>query len=93
MLNYSKPNRILKPQQREREAEREKLGLVSKKGQREIEMLKKQVKEGTGFEKPMITGTPGLDLISLSLVDADCIPKYELTVEDGRLLAKDCSRV
>jgi len=56
-------------------------------------MLKKQVKEGTGFEKPMITGTPGLDLISLSLVDADCIPKYELTVEDGRLLAKDCSRV
>ncbi|KAL0412111.1 UNVERIFIED_CONTAM: hypothetical protein Slati_3800800 [Sesamum latifolium] len=38
-------------------------------------------------------GTPGMDLISLGLVDADKIPKYELTVEDGRRLAKEYSRV
>ena len=85
--------RFLKPKQREREAEREKLGLISKERQREIEMLKKQAKEGTGFEKPTIIGTPGLDLISLGLVDADAIPKSELTVEDGRRLAKEYSRV
>ncbi|GMH21729.1 hypothetical protein Nepgr_023571 [Nepenthes gracilis] len=87
------PIRFLKPKQREREAEREKLGLISKDRQREIEMLKKQAKEGTGFEKPMIIGTPGLDLISLGLVNADDIPKYDLTVEDGRRLAKEYSRV
>lgn len=44
-------------------------------------------------EEPMIMGTPGLDLITLGLVDADKIPKYELTVEDGRRLAKEYSRV
>jgi hypothetical protein len=36
---------------------------------------------------------PGLDYISLGLVDEDAIPKYELTVEDGRRLAKEYSRV
>lgn len=87
------PIRFMKPKQKEREAEREKLGLISKERQREIEILKRQAKEGTGFEKPTIIGTPALDLISLGLVDADAIPKYELTVEDGRRLAKEYSRV
>lgn len=92
-LTAPTPIRFLKPKQREREAEREKLGLISKERQREMEILKKQAKEGTGFEKPAIIGTSGLDLISLGLVDADSIPKYELTVEDGRRLAKEYSRV
>lgn len=92
-LSSPTPIRFLKPKQKEREAEREKLGLISKERQREIEILKKQAKQGTGFEKPTIIGTPGLDLISLGLVDADDIPKYELTVEDGRRLAKEYSRV
>ncbi|KAL0000647.1 hypothetical protein SO802_014428 [Lithocarpus litseifolius] len=38
-------------------------------------------------------GTPGLDLISLGIVDADLVPKYELTAEDGKRLAKEYSRV
>ena len=38
-------------------------------------------------------GTPGFDLITLGLVDEDKIPKYKLTVEDGRILAKEYSRV
>ncbi|KAL2892065.1 Formimidoyltransferase-cyclodeaminase [Bienertia sinuspersici] len=92
-LNAPTPIRFLKPKERAREAEREKLGLVSKERQREMDALKKQAKEGTGFEKPSTMGTPGLDLISLGLVDADAIPKYELTVEDGRRLAKEYSRV
>ncbi|KAI4303398.1 hypothetical protein MLD38_039035 [Melastoma candidum] len=44
-------------------------------------------------DKPDIIGTPGLDLITLGLVDVDKIPKSELTVEDGRRLAKEYSRV
>lgn len=44
-------------------------------------------------ETPTIIGTPGLDLITLGLVDEDKIPKYELNVEDGRRLAKEYSRV
>lgn len=43
-------------------------------------MNKKNYQEKTGLsEDPVITGTPGLDLISLGLVDAETIPKYELT--------------
>ncbi|XP_010669530.2 uncharacterized protein LOC104886738 [Beta vulgaris subsp. vulgaris] len=92
-LSAPTPIRFLKPKERAREAEREKLGLISKERQREMEILKKQAKEGTGLEKPSIIGTPGLDWISLGLVDADAIPKYELTAEDGRRLAKEYSRV
>ncbi|CAN0907762.1 hypothetical protein LINGRAHAP2_LOCUS24971 [Linum grandiflorum] len=44
-------------------------------------------------DEPLMMGTPGFDLISLGLVDANKIPKYELTVEDGRRLAKDYSRI
>ncbi|KAI4338380.1 hypothetical protein MLD38_023446 [Melastoma candidum] len=92
-LNAPTPLRYLKPKQRAREVEREKMGLISKERQREIDMLKKG-KDKLGVpDKPDIIGTPGLDLITLGLVDVDKIPKYELTVEDGRRLAKEYSRV
>lgn len=95
-LNAPTPIRYLTPKQREREVEREKLGLISEDRKREIEMLKKQAKKkgsAQASDSPSIIGTPGLDLISLGLVDADAIPKYELTVEDGRRLAKEYSKV
>ncbi|KAJ4978786.1 hypothetical protein NE237_009566 [Protea cynaroides] len=92
-LNAPTPVRYLTPKQREREAEREKLGLISKDRQREIDALKAKKKEKNEEESPTIIGTPGLDLISLGLVDAKDIPKYELTVEDGRRLAKEYSQV
>ncbi|KAJ0979288.1 hypothetical protein J5N97_014762 [Dioscorea zingiberensis] len=87
-LNAPTPIPYLPPKQRQREVEREKLGLVSKHRQRELELKKSPPKD-----EPVIMGTPGLDFISLGLVDADKIPKYELTVEDGRRLAKEYSRV
>ncbi|XP_057981553.1 uncharacterized protein LOC131166925 [Malania oleifera] len=91
-INAPTPLRHLTAKQRAREAEREKLGLISKDRQREIDMLKKRAKKG-GEEPPVIMGTPGLDYITLGLVDAEKIPQYELTVEDGRRLAKEYSRV
>lgn len=94
-LNAPTPVRYLNARDKAREAERQKLGLLSKDRQRELEMMKKKnYKEKMGIsDDPMIIGTPGLDLISLGLVDADKIPKYTLTVEDGRRLAKEYSRV
>lgn len=92
-LDAPTPVRHLSPKERAREAEREKLGLISKDRQREIEILKKGGRKAMGIpDEPMIMGTPGLDLITLGLVDADKIPKYDLTVEDGRRLAKEYSR-
>lgn len=93
-LNAPTPVRYLTPKDRAREAEREKLGLISKERQRELEIQKKGGKKTLGVpDEPMPMGTPGLDLITLGLVDAEKIPKYELTVEDGRKLAKEYSRV
>ncbi|KAB1219545.1 hypothetical protein CJ030_MR3G012341 [Morella rubra] len=94
-LNAPTPVRYLNPRERAREAKREKMGLISKDRQRELDMMKKKnYKEKLGIpDKPMIIGTPGLDLITLGVVDADKIPKYDLTVEDGRRLAKEYSRV
>lgn len=90
-LNTQAPIRHLKPKEKEREAEREKMGLISKARAQEIEKLKQMKKSEA--DSPTIMGTPGLDYISLGLVDAEKIPKYELTVEDGRRLAKEYSRV
>ncbi|KAJ8750647.1 hypothetical protein K2173_015828 [Erythroxylum novogranatense] len=93
-INAPTPVRYLKPQARAREAEREKLGLESKERLREKEILKKGGRQAMGVpDEPMVIGTPGLDLISLGLVDVEKLPKYELTVEDGRRLAKEYSRV
>ncbi|CAN0923000.1 hypothetical protein LINGRAHAP2_LOCUS33349 [Linum grandiflorum] len=92
-LNAPTPVRHLKPKELKREAERQKLGLESKERQREKEILKKGGRQAMGVpDEPLMMGTPGFDLISLGLVDADKIPKYELTVEDGRRLAKEYSR-
>lgn len=92
-LNSTAPIRSLKPNERAREAEREKMGLVSEARKKEIEHFKKIKKQKENDKDKVIMGTPGLDWISLGLVDADKIPKYELTVEDGRKLAKEYSRV
>ncbi|KAL0373765.1 UNVERIFIED_CONTAM: hypothetical protein Sradi_3292200 [Sesamum radiatum] len=89
-LTATPPLRFLKPKEKAREAEREKMGLISKANEQAKQKLKKKKDE---FASPWIMGTPGMDLISLGLVDADKIPKYELTVEDGRRLAKEYSRV
>lgn len=91
-LNATAPVRHLKPKEREREVEREKMGLMSKTRAKEIETMKKKKSESdTGAS--VVMGPPGLDLITLGLVDADKLMKYELTVEDGRRLAKEYSRV
>ncbi|OMO55845.1 hypothetical protein CCACVL1_26961 [Corchorus capsularis] len=93
-LNAPTPVRYLPPKERAREAEREKMGLISKERQRELDILKKGGRKAMGVpDEPVIMGTPGLDFITLGIVDADKIPKYELTVEDGRRLAKEYSRV
>ncbi|EXB93251.1 hypothetical protein L484_024595 [Morus notabilis] len=93
ILNAPTPVRHLTAKQRKREAEREKMGLISKDRQRELEMLKKDKEKLGVSEKPAIIGTPGLDLITLGLVDENEIPKYELTAEDGKRLAKEYSRI
>ncbi|XP_038980259.1 uncharacterized protein LOC103717499 [Phoenix dactylifera] len=94
-LNAPTPVRHLTAKERAREAERERLGLISKERQREIDQQKARAKGRSAApeEEPIIMGTPGLDLITLGLVDKETIPKYELTVEDGRRLAKEYSRV
>lgn len=89
-LDSPTPIRFLTPKQKLREAEREKLGLISRDRQREIDAAKSKRPVS---DVPPLMGTPGLDLITLGIVDADKIPKYELTVEDGRQLAKEYSRV
>ena len=92
-LQAPTPLRHLTQKEREREAEREKLGLISKDRQREIDMMKRKDDKFKVSEKPTIIGTPGLDYVTLGLVDAEKLPKYGLTVEDGRRLAKEYSRV
>ncbi|KAI5666679.1 hypothetical protein M9H77_16532 [Catharanthus roseus] len=89
-LASAAPLRFLKPKEKDREAERQKMGLKSKAMEEQDKKWKKMKNE---FNSPFLMGTPGFDLISLGLVDEDKIPKYELTVEDGRKLAKEYSRV
>ncbi|XP_020594535.1 uncharacterized protein LOC110034625, partial [Phalaenopsis equestris] len=91
-LNAPTPLRYLSAKDRQREAEREKLGLISKQRQRELEQAKQKATSAS-HDEPFLMGTPGLDYISLGLVDADKIPEYKLTIEDGRRLAKEYSRV
>ncbi|XP_010439515.1 PREDICTED: uncharacterized protein LOC104722947 [Camelina sativa] len=94
-INAPCPVRYLRPKDIEREAKREKLGLISKARQREIEIQKK-----SGYKMGVVTstepiriGTPGLDYISLGIFTEDELPKYKVTVEDGKRLAKEYSRV
>ncbi|KAF6994556.1 hypothetical protein CFC21_011226 [Triticum aestivum] len=95
-LKSSTPLRHLSPKECLREAKREELGLISKERQRELDIAKAKAKsKGTigGDGGRVLMGPPGLDYISLGLVDEKTIPTYELTVEDGRRLAKEYSRV
>lgn len=100
-LQAKAPCRYLKPKERKREAEREKMGLLSEDRKREIANFKKNKnkpnvnddKNGDNDDKSGRIGPEGLDLISLGIVDGDKVPKYELTVEDGMKLAKEYSRV
>lgn len=92
-LDAPTPVRYLTPKDRRREAEREKMGLISRDRQREIDEAKKKGADRKEEEERVVMGTPGLDLISLGVVDGEKVPKYELTVEDGRRLAKEYSRV
>lgn len=88
------PVRYLTPKELEREAQREKLGLISKEKQRDLEIQKKGGAASMGVtEEPIRIGTPGLDYISLGIFDADELPKYKLTEEDGEKLAKEYSKV
>ncbi|XVF14973.1 hypothetical protein REPUB_Repub09cG0107700 [Reevesia pubescens] len=87
-LNAPSLIRYLSAKERAHEAKWEKLGLISKIWRWEMKILKKEGRKSLEVpDEPMIMGTPGLDLITLGLVDANKIPKYELTVEDGRRLA------
>nr|BAJ89516.1 predicted protein [Hordeum vulgare subsp. vulgare] len=97
-LKSSTPLRHLSPKERLRETKREELGLISKERQRELDMAKAEAKakskgKSGGDGDRVLMGPPGLDYISLGLVDEEAIPEYELTVEDGRRLAKEYSRV
>ncbi|CAL9226253.1 unnamed protein product [Arabidopsis halleri] len=93
-INAPCPVRYLRPKEREREARREKLGLISKARQREIEFQKKGGSFTMGVTtEPMRIGTQGLDYISLGIFTEDELPKYKVTVEDGIRLAKEYSRV
>ncbi|CAB79114.1 hypothetical protein [Arabidopsis thaliana] len=93
-INAPCPVRYLRPKEREREARREKLGLISKARQKEIDFQKKGGSFTMGVTTaPMRIGTPGLDYISLGIFTEDELPKYKVTVEDGIRLAKEYSRV
>ncbi|KAJ0582162.1 putative 39S ribosomal protein L40 [Helianthus annuus] len=96
-LQAKAPVRYLKPKEREREAEREKMGLISENRKLEIANFKKNKNKDKNDknddEKIARIGPEGLDLITLGVVDGDKVPKYELTVEDGRRLAKEYSRI
>uniref|UniRef100_A0A1J3IHC5 Uncharacterized protein n=1 Tax=Noccaea caerulescens TaxID=107243 RepID=A0A1J3IHC5_NOCCA len=93
-INAPCPVRYLRPKEREREAMREKLGLISKARQREMEIQKKAGHFSMKVsDEPMRIGAPGLDYISLGIFTEDELPKYKVTVEDGKRLAKEYSRV
>ncbi|CAA2986155.1 Hypothetical predicted protein [Olea europaea subsp. europaea] len=66
-LSATSPIRFLKAKEKAREAEREKMGLISKAREQEIQKLKKK---GEDFDSPMIIGTPGTDLITLAQSEA-----------------------
>ncbi|XP_076957443.1 uncharacterized protein LOC143632920 [Bidens hawaiensis] len=96
-LQAKAPVRHLTPKERAREAEREKMGLISEDRKLEITNFKKNIKNNNNNDnnsnKLGLIGPEGLDLITLGVVDGEKVPKYELTVEDGRKLAKEYSRI
>ncbi|KAH9309410.1 hypothetical protein KI387_037321, partial [Taxus chinensis] len=93
-MNAPTPVRYLKKKDRLREIEREKLGLISKERQRELDMEKEKKKQANK-EKPTTDKREELDVVKLGIFDKDEIeiPSFELTVEEGKRLAKEYSRV
>ncbi|KAG2330722.1 hypothetical protein Bca52824_001902 [Brassica carinata] len=81
--------------QAEREAQREKLGLISKEKQRDMEIQKKggAAAMGSIADEPIRIGTSGLDYVSLGIFNAEELVKYKVTAEDGERLAKENSKV
>ncbi|XP_013637885.1 PREDICTED: uncharacterized protein LOC106343262 [Brassica oleracea var. oleracea] len=94
-INPPHPVRYLRPKERDREAQREKLGLISKARQREIDIQKKlgPFTTARATDEPIRIGVAGLDYVALGIFTEDELPKYKVTVEDGKRLAKEYSRV
>ncbi|CAH8345783.1 unnamed protein product [Eruca vesicaria subsp. sativa] len=93
-INPPCPVRYLRPKDRDREAQREKLGLISKARQREIDIQKKLGPFTTrSTQDPIRMVFSGFDYVSLGIFSEEELPKYKVTVEDGRRLAKEYSRV
>ncbi|KAF8096146.1 hypothetical protein N665_0317s0052 [Sinapis alba] len=94
-INPPCPVRYLRPKERDREAKREKLGLISKARQREIDIQKKLGPFTTTrvTDEPIRIAVAGLDYVTLGIFTEDELPKYKVTVEDGKRLAKEYSRV
>ncbi|CAH8385818.1 unnamed protein product [Eruca vesicaria subsp. sativa] len=92
-LNAPCPIRSLTPKEAQREAQREKLGLISKDKQREIETQKKAKGINNTDSEPVRIGTTGLDYVSLGIFKAEELVKYKVTAEDGERLAKENSKV
>lgn len=94
-INPPHPFRYLRPKDRDREAQREKLGLISKARQREIDIQKKlgPFTPARVTDEPIRIGVAGLDYVALGIFTEDELPKYKVTVEDGKRLAKEYSRV
>ncbi|KAJ0239397.1 Copper ion-binding protein [Hirschfeldia incana] len=95
LINPPHPVRYLRPKDRDREAMREKLGLISKARQREIDIQKKlgPFTARAVSEEPIRIGYAGFDYVALGIFTEEELPKYKVTVEDGRRLAKEYSRV
>jgi hypothetical protein len=97
-LNAPTPMRHMSPKERLHEDKCEELGLISKERQCELYMAKAEAKansKATGGDDGgrVLMGPLGLEYISLGMVEEEAIPKYELTVEDARRLAKKYSCV
>eukprot|EP01018_Ginkgo_biloba_P000994 Gb_02780 [translate_table: standard] len=91
-LDAPTPIRYLKEKDRLREMEREKLGLISKDRQREID-LEKAKKKMAKDEKPIAVNKDELNAVTLGLIEENEVPTFELTEEEGKRLAKEYSRV
>ncbi|GFY97402.1 hypothetical protein Acr_11g0017080 [Actinidia rufa] len=78
-------HRAIGETQRTKNERREKMGLISNDRAKEIETMKKKKSESGS---PAIMGTPGLDLITLGLVDTEKIPKARQVTESTLLRLK-----
>lgn len=84
---------------RRREAEREKLGLVSKLRKRDLEIMNvRSASANVKAPESSVNGTTmmgpeGMSLMELGFVDGEKVKCLKMTVEEGRTLAKEYSRL